>query len=461
MANHMTRTAAILLTGTLTLALAACGNSNNDNNKTNSSASNDNASPASSDAGTANASTDTSSDKKVTITFQNIQPDPSTPSYKTLHSIVEDYQKEHPNVKIEFDTMNTDQQKLKLKTQAAAKEVPDITIVNPAAQMKPFVDANLLAPLNDMLDQNGLKDTYQDGLLDNYTFNGNVYAVPDGNNIEVVFYNKALFAKAGITEVPKTFDDLLKDVKALKAKGITPIGIGEKDSWTGSFVFMNILLRTNNGPGFLADVASGKKTFDDPAFIEAVDRFQDLVAAGAFEEGATSVDANAGGNLFRTGQAAMYIIGTWETGANDASSVGKDVGVFQFPTVDGKGDLNQYMVAPGSAFAVSANSKHLQETKDFLNYFALNYPKKQFENKNAVGIGQKVDGDLKSAGYSDLQIEVASLFNNIKGGDLSFDNTMNPAVSQVHLNSIQNLFVQKVDSKTVAKEHQDAFEANK
>lgn len=161
-----------------------------------------------------------------------------------------------------------------MKTQAASKEIPDITIVNPAAQMKPFVDAKLFAPLNDMLDQNGLKDTYQSGLLDYYSFDGNVYALPDGNNIEVVYYNKELFEQAGIADTPKTFDELLQDVKTLKAKGITPIAIGEKDSWTGSFLFMNILLRTNGGPGFLQDVLDGKKTFEDPAFVEAVDRFK-------------------------------------------------------------------------------------------------------------------------------------------------------------------------------------------
>jgi raffinose/stachyose/melibiose transport system substrate-binding protein len=378
-----------------------------------------------------------------------------------VHELVDQYEKEHPNIHIELDTLNTDQQKVKLKTQAASKEVPDITIVNPAAQMKPFVDAGLFAPLNDMLDQNGLKDTYQSGLLDYYSFNGNVYALPDGNNIEVVYYNKELFEQAGIANTPTTFEEMLQDVKILKEKGITPLAIGEKDSWTGSFLFMNILLRTNGGPGFLQDVLDGKKTFEDPAFIEAVDAFQQLVEAGAFPDGATSIDANAGGNIFKSGKAAMWVIGSWETGAVDASSVAGKVGAFQFPTVNGKGDPNEFMLAPGSAFAISANSEHLQETKDFLNFFTLNLPKKQFELKNAVGLGQKVDGDLKAAGYSDLAINIAELFNQVKGGDLAFDNTMNPATAQVHLSSIQNLFVQKVDSAAVAKEHQTAFEANK
>ena len=138
-------------------------------------------------------------DKNVTITFQNIYPDPATPSYKM---IMHWWSSTRRSIRISISsstTLNTDQQKMKLKTQAASKEVPDITIVNPAAQMKPFVDAGLFAPLNDMLDQNGLKDTYQKGLLDYYSFDGNVYALPDGNNIEVVYYNKELFAQAGIT----------------------------------------------------------------------------------------------------------------------------------------------------------------------------------------------------------------------------------------------------------------------
>ncbi|MDQ0495856.1 extracellular solute-binding protein [Paenibacillus brasilensis] len=434
---------AVVVVSALALTLAACNNGQS-------------ASPG--NLGKQGGDTST---QDVTITFQNINPDPSTPSYKMIKQIVSQYEQDHPHVKIELDSLNTDQQKLKLKTQAAAKEVPDITIVNPAAQMKPFVDAGLLAPLDDVADKEGLKNTFQDGLLDYYSFDDKLYAFPDGNNIEVVFYNKELFEQAGILKLPTTFDELITTVKTLKTKGITPIAIGEKDSWTGSLLFMNILLRTNEGPNFLKDVLDGKKTFNDPAFVEAVDAFQELVQAGAFPDGATSIDYNAGCNIFKTGKAAMYIMGTWETGSIDASPVAGKVGAFQFPTVNGKGDVNEYVVAPGSAFAVSANSEHLQETKDFLHYFITEMPKIQFDLKNAIGSGQKIKGDLKEAGYSELAISLYELFKNVKGGDLAFDNTMNPAIAQAHLSSIQNLFVQKENSVQVAKEHQSVFEANK
>jgi len=441
----------VTLAGVLTAGLTACGGGGDNAGG---------ASPGASSGPAATKAADAPKADKVTITFQNIYPDPTDPKHGMLKKIVAEYEAAHPNIKIELDSLNTDQQKLKLKTQAASKEVPDITIVNPAAQMQPYVDAKLLAPLNDMVEQNGLKGTFQEGILDWYTFDKNLYALPDGNNIAVVYYNKELFSQAGV-KVPTTFEEMVEVVKTLKAKKIQPMAIGEKDTWTGSFLFMNMLLRTNGGPGFLKEVLAGKKTFEDPAFVEAVDAFQTLVQSGAFQEGATSFDYNAGENLFKTGKAAMYFMGSWATGGIETSSVNGKVGVFKFPTINGKGNPNEFMLAPGSAFAISANSKHLKETKDFLNFFMLNFPKEAFKVKGAVGIAQKVDGDFKAAGYSEMAMEVLGLFKEVKGGDLAFDNTMNPGTAQGHLQSIQNLFVQKVDSKSVAKEHQSAYQSNK
>ncbi|MFF2481149.1 extracellular solute-binding protein [Paenibacillus sp. NPDC058071] len=436
----------IAAAGTLALSLAACGsNGGGSNTPSNSPKANEGA-------------TNAPKAENVKITFQNIYPDPADPKNIIMKKIISEYEKEHTNVKIELDSLNQDQQKAKLKTQAASREVPDITVVNPAAQMKPFVDAKLFAPLNDMVEQNGLKDTFQD-ILEFYSFDDNLYALPDGNNIGIVYYNKELFEQAGV-KVPTTFEELVDVVKTLKSKGIQPMAIGEKDTWTGSFLFMNVVLRTN-GPGFLQEVLDGKKTFEDPVFKEAVDAFQNLIQAGAFQEGATSFDYGAGENLFKTGKAAMYYMGSWATGGIEASSVNGKVGVFKFPTVNGKGDPNEFMLAPGSAFAISADSKHLEETKAFLNYFMLNFPKEAFAAKGAVGLAQKVDGDFSAAGYSDMAMEVLDLFKDVKGGDLAFDNTMNPGTAQVHLSSIQNLFVKKTDSAAVAKEHQTAFESNK
>lgn len=403
------------------------------------------------------------SDKKnVTLTFQNVWPDSTDPLYIITRQIVEQFENEHPHIKVELDTLNVDQQKLKLKTQAASKEMPDITIVNPAAQLKPYVEADLLLPLNDILERNGLIDTFQEGVLEYFSFDDQIYGLPTGNNIALVYYNKTLFEKAGV-EVPTTFEEMIEAVKTFKENGILPMTIGEKDTWTGSFLFMNILLRTNEGPGFLQDVMDGKKTFEDPAFIEAVDAMKQLIDAGAFPDGVTALDYNSGENLFKTGQAAMYFMGSWSTGGIELSDIGKngEVGIFKFPTVNGKGNINEFMLAPTAGLAIAKDSKHVEEAELFVNYYMLNYPQAAFETKSAASIAQKVDGDYQAAGYSSVTMELLELNKEVLGGDLAFDNTMNPGITQIHLSSIQNLFVSDQPAEAVAKEHQKAFEDNK
>ncbi|WP_240414784.1 extracellular solute-binding protein [Paenibacillus periandrae] len=394
----------------------------------------------------------------VTLSLQTLQSDKNSPSYLIEEKIVNDYMQIHPNITIEFDRLNTEQQKNKLKAQAASGEVADITMVNPGAQMKPFVDSGVFAPLEDILEDE-LKATFQGGVLNYYTFDGKVYALPYNLNIAGIFYNKEIFAKAGLS-FPKTFEELIEVTKQLRAKGVTPIAIGAKDRWTTSFLFMNILQRLNGGPGFLQDVINNKRNFNDPVFVHAVQKLQDLIQAGAFDEGATSVDSLTASNLFRTGRAAMYYIGTWEVPKIETRPDKEKVGFMKFPTVEGKGDPNDFMIAPGTAYALSAKSKNLEESKRFLKYLMMNYPTIAFKMNAAVGLSQKVKGDFNAASYSQLQIDTLNMFKDIQGGEMNFDNVIIPAVAQTHLDQLQNLFVQHMKAEDVAKEHQVSWELN-
>ena len=106
MTSKTKKIAATVVTGALVLGLSACGSANDnkaDNTGTNTPA-----------ADTGNTNTG-KSDEKITITFQNIYPDPTTPTYKMLHQIVDQYQKDHPNITIELDSMNTGSTKAEIE----------------------------------------------------------------------------------------------------------------------------------------------------------------------------------------------------------------------------------------------------------------------------------------------------------------------------------------------------------
>ncbi|RXZ83188.1 extracellular solute-binding protein [Paenibacillaceae bacterium] len=437
--------------------LAACGNSSNIKVASDPPQQSD---PSGNDANNNNKDKDKDKDKgkKVKLTFQIHYSDETSPQHLAMKKLVNDYTAAHANIEIEVDALNMEQQKLKLKTQAATNDMPDITVVNPGAQMKPFVDGKKLAPLNDILDKDGLRETFVSGVLDYYTFDDNVYGLSEGNDIAVIYYNKELFEQADVA-IPTTYEEMVESAKKLRAVGITPMVIGEKETWTGSFFFMNIVLRLA-GPGFLEDVMEKNKTFNDPVFVRAIEKMQDFIQAGGFQEGATSMDYNTAENLFVTGKAAMYFMGSWAVGTMENSDIKDKIGIFKFPTVDGKGSPDEYMLAPGLGYCIAAGSKHIEEAKAFLHYYMTNYPKVMFELKSAVGIAQLVDGDFTAAGYSQAAMEVLDLFKTVKGGDIAFDNTIDPSTTQVHLNSLQNLFVSDIAASELAQEHQNAFQAN-
>ncbi|WP_169082342.1 extracellular solute-binding protein [Paenibacillus sp. PL91] len=432
----------VMVMSLFAISLAACGGNN---------------APTEESSNPTNGNTSTEK-KEVTLKFQIHTADESSVQLKALRQIVKDYTEANPNIKIEVDALNSDQQKLKLKTQAASNDMPDITVVNPGAQMKPYVDGGKLAPLDDILDKDGLRDSYQKGILDYYTFDGKTYGLSEANDIGLMYYNKELFEKAGV-EIPTTFEEIVEAAKQLKAKGIIPMAIGEKEPWTGSFLFTNIVIRLG-GASFLQDVIDKKKSFDDPAFVKSVEKMQDLIQAGAFQEGATSFDYEQGENLFLTGKAAMYYMGSWVTASIEGSEIQDKVVAKPFPTVDGKGDPNEFMLGPGSGYVISAGTKHMDESKQFLLYYMTNYPKKMFDMKGAVGLAQIVDGDFASAGYSQTAIDVLDIFKSVKGGSIAFDNLIDPSTTQYHLNALQGMFIQKIKPEDIAAEHKSNFDIN-
>ncbi|MGO7983687.1 extracellular solute-binding protein, partial [Rhizobium johnstonii] len=76
-----------------------------------------------------------------------------------------------------------------------------------------------------------------------WQIDGKTYGLPFSYGIEGFWYNKDLFAQAGITDTPKTLDELNDDVTKLKAAGIAPISVGDGDKWPAAHWWYNFALK--------------------------------------------------------------------------------------------------------------------------------------------------------------------------------------------------------------------------
>ena len=159
---------------------------------------------------------------------------------------------------------------------------------------------------------------------------GKTYALPNNAMQPVVlYYNKAVFAKAGV-QPPTTFDEVLADIPKLKAAGVAPFSLGGQSKWP-DLMWEEYLVDRIGGPQVFDNITADKaNAWSDPAVIKANTLIQQLVDAGAFIKGFSSItaDSNADLALLYTGKAAMLLQGSWnyptlKTNAADFVSSGK------------------------------------------------------------------------------------------------------------------------------------------
>lgn len=442
-------TQSLVLTSMLALVLAGCGGGNG-----NTATSNSTAAPADTAA-----STDTPAEK-VTIKMMHLWPAGSSAQQnKLVGQIIDDYQKEHPNVTIKQEVLENEQYKNKLKVLSASNELPDIGITWAAGFMEPYVKGGLFAPLDDILGGTQLKDKFVAGTTEAYAVDGKTYALPIELNISPIYYNKDIFAKYNL-QVPTTYDEFKKVVKTLSDNGVAPIALGNKDRWTGSLWYMYLADRIA-GSDTLKQATNGSGSFDDPGLIKAAAEVQSLVDMNAFNKGFNGLSNDEGKSEFMNEKAAMYLMGTWElpnfTTNPDIPQEFKDkVGFFKFPTVDGgKGNINSWVGGPGVGLFVAESSKVKEEAKAFVEYFVSKWGQ---DSVTTAGVIPATKVDTSNSKLPQLYVDLLNELNNASSITLFADVQMKPNAAQVHLDMIQALFGKAVTPEQFAAKHKEAIE---
>jgi raffinose/stachyose/melibiose transport system substrate-binding protein len=306
----------------------------------------------------------------VTITWWHIT---TAENQKAVwQKLADEYMAAHPKVTIEITVLENEAFKTKLATVMQSGEPPDIFQSWGGGVMNAYAKAGLLLDITPWLDTDGgaWRDTFSPGALGVYAFEGKNYGVPWDMGMVGFWYNKALFAQAGISAPPATWSELVEDVGKLKAAGITPIAVGAGEKWPAAFWWEYLATRIGGQAGFNA-AASRSGSFTDAPFVQAGQKLQELVAMGAFQDGFLGATWGDEATLMGNGNAAMDLMGQWAPGAfNDNSAsgtgIGADLGWFPFPAVEGGAGAGTDALGGGNGFALGKNAP--PEAVDFVKY---------------------------------------------------------------------------------------------
>jgi raffinose/stachyose/melibiose transport system substrate-binding protein len=186
---------------------------------------------------------------------------------------------------------------------------PDLMYSWGGRVMAQYARSGLLKDLtNDLTGSWG--NTFYRSALEVYSTDNKFYGAPIDMGAVGFWYNKSLFSKAGINTPPTTWAEFRVAVKKLKAAGITPIALGEKDKWPGHYWWVYLATRIGGKAAF--DKAySGTGSFADPAFIESGQKLKDLIDLNPFPQGYLGLVYTDQSVIVGNGKAAMELMGQW------------------------------------------------------------------------------------------------------------------------------------------------------
>ena len=280
----------------------------------------------------------------------------------------------NPTVTIKVQAIQNEDLDGKLQTALNSGDAPDIFLQRGGGKMAAMVRANQILDITDLITDE-TKKLIPAGSFKANELDGKTYAMPIAVLPGGLWYSQDLFADAGITETPKTIDDLNDAVTKLKGIDVAPIALGAKDAWPAAHWYYFFALRACS-PETLESTANSMK-FDDPCWLDAAENLQDFAATDPFNQGflTTSAQQGAGSSagLLANHKAGMELMGAWNPGVIASLTPDEkplpDLGWFPFPEVPGgQGEPGSIL---GGVDGYSCSAKAPKEAcAAFLNYIA-------------------------------------------------------------------------------------------
>jgi multiple sugar transport system substrate-binding protein len=202
-------------------------------------------------------------------------------------------------------------------------------------------------------------ENYFAGPLNSVTWDGKLFGIPKYTDTIGVFYNKDLFAKAGITEPPKTWAEFTEYAEKLTdpANNVHGATFSARAGEEGTFQFLPIIQMAGGG----------YDNVNTEGAAQVLDLWKKMVDNGWASKDVLSLGQWDSTGTFNSGNAAMAISGPWEIDrmVEDAKF---DWGVALLPTIEEGGERSSAL--GGFDWGIMSTTKHPDEAFRALEYFA-------------------------------------------------------------------------------------------
>ncbi|MDY7107304.1 MAG: sugar ABC transporter substrate-binding protein [Planctomycetota bacterium] len=197
----------------------------------------------------------------------------------------------------------------KVSIASASGTLPDVIDID-GPYVGPWAAEGILRPIDALIDDE-LRADMLDSLIEQGTYEGDLYALGAFDSALVVYYNRDMIERAGleppaVVEEAWSWDEFMAALEAVKPHAAIPLSLhmdDQSDEWL-TYAF-SPLIWSNRGRLIDTETHRAVGILDGPAAVEAITRWQDLFEAGLAEATSTRPDP------FSDGLAAFDWTGHW------------------------------------------------------------------------------------------------------------------------------------------------------
>lgn len=283
---------------------------------------------------------------------------------KLLNELIDEFTKKYPDVTVSVDHTEYTKLNEKITTSLAGGRPYDVMLMG-VGWVPPFAEKGVLADLGTDAEQ--LSKSYHERVVAPGVWEGKTYALPVMLDTRIGLYRKDIFAEAGLTKPPATFDEMREYARTLTKRepsgNLTRAGL-DILSMDPRQVF-EVLMWANGGDLFTED---GKVAFNSPEGVEALQFMTDVIRTDRSEDLGFSQPSPSTGFPLLQGRAAMMVghQNLWTEMERTAPElIAQDkVGTFLITNTE------PAMFQGGTLATVSARSQHSSAAIAFAKFLA-------------------------------------------------------------------------------------------
>jgi multiple sugar transport system substrate-binding protein len=276
----------------------------------------------------------------------------------------------NPGTKIQIEVVPWDSLQQKLTTDISAGANADLSIIG-TRWLLDYVKEGIIAPLDEHITPE-FKGRFIETFLSPSVMNGKVYGLPIAASARALYYNKDIFAKAGIDTPPATWPDFKIAATKIKALGTDSYGFGLQGKEIETDVYFYYGLWANGGE----IVKDGKSGLDSKAAIETAKMYKSFIDDGLTQPGVTSYSREDVQNLFKQGKVATVITAPFLSNQIKTEAPKLNYGVAPIPSGP-DGAKGTYGVT--DSIVLFENSKHKETAFKFLDFLFTAQQRTKFD----------------------------------------------------------------------------------